>query len=150
MGSITVADRIFDRQYHKTVLGSDGHASEVPRGALPDPDAKVIAREGEPAFCIRLARPVQSLADLPDDVVAALGRIGDRSLRLQHDGSEDENRPGIVECTLGPSVTGGEVLIVMDTDGVGAAPALVDAIVAIMLEELTPTGVDGEISVPAP
>lgn len=150
---VTVTDRLFERQYLKTVLTADG-VREVPPGQLPAPTDQVLAVMGEPSFRVALANVVRSDHDVPDEVGFALRRAAKRLYDIMADGREDSDCEGPVEWVLGPVVHDAAVAVWLDTDGAGSGRAMVEAMTKILVEELEPLGVRAEISaasaVPSP
>lgn len=136
---------IFERLYIKTVVGPDG-ARMVNAGHLPRPEEKVLAIMGEPSFAVRLADPVSEEGDIPPELRAALDRVVDR-LFADWSASEDGAAgQGPVEGVFGPTVHDGAVVIGLETDGLGAGRDVVDAMVRVFVEELTPLEMRLEIT----
>lgn len=144
---VTVVDRIFDRQGVKLVNTADGNVRELLPGEAPDPNDHVSMHDGAPSFAVRFADEVASDSDVPDDVGLALRRAAGRFYSVLADGSEGDEQ-GHVEWVMGPTVRGGVVTIELDTDGSGFTPQMIEIMVRILVEELTPTGVPARIFVP--
>jgi hypothetical protein len=143
---ISVAERIFDQLYHKTVLTSEGEVREIPSGQLPEPTDEILAKMGEPSFEVRLENVVRIDADVADAIGFALRRVAQRLYHVRRDGREEADEEGPVEWILGPAVHEGAVVMWLDTDGTGAGKAMIDAMAKVFVEELAPLGVQAHIS----
>jgi hypothetical protein len=105
---------------------------------------------GEPGFQVRLASEVLEDADVPDEVGLAVGRAAERFYSVTTDGREVDSAGDElqrIEGVRGPFVDEGGLSIQLDTDGFGVTPEMVAAIGRILVEELTPTGVEAHIDV---
>lgn len=142
---ISVAERIFDGLYLKTVRTSDGEIRDIHPGQLPEPSDELLMTMGEPSFLVRLEKEVHEDADVPDAIGFALRQVAQRLHHVMPDGREDAHGEGPVEWVLGPAVHDGGVVLWLDTDGTGAAKAMIDGIVKVFLEELAPLGVKAHV-----
>ncbi|WP_406831249.1 hypothetical protein ABEG17_00280 [Pedococcus sp. KACC 23699] len=142
---ISVAERIFDGLYLKTVRASDGEIRDIPSGQLPEPSDELLMTIGEPSFVVRLEKEVHEDADVPDAIGFALRQVAHRLHHVMPDGREDADDEGPVEWVLGPAVHDGGVVLWLDTDGTGAARAMIDGIVKVFVEELAPLGVQAHV-----
>jgi len=142
-GLVSVDAQIYEKQGHKIVLGPDEEILEVPAGQPAPPGGEVLALAGEPAFELRLPGPLDSDEDIPDSLGLALRTVAERLCTLSPDGCEVD---GWVEGCWGPVVQDGTVRLWLDTDGKGFAPDLIDAMIGVFLEELTPLSIEVEIS----
>jgi hypothetical protein len=146
MGRVTVAEQLYEQQYIKVVATSDGNVQHLPPGRVPEPTGDVLATLGEPSFAIHLARELATDADVPDDVGLALRRAVQRLHHVMKDGREEPGEAGPVEGVFGPVVSEGALVVCLDTDGLGAGPAMVGTMARILVEELAPLALDAHVS----
>lgn len=146
MGRVTVAEQLYEQQGTKVVASAGGHMRHLPPGQVPDPTDEVLARLGDPSFAIHLARAVDTDDDVPDEVGLALRRAARRLHHVMRDGREDPGETGLVEGVFGPVVSDGALVVCLDTDGVGAGPAMVSTMARILVEELAPLDVDAHVA----
>lgn len=146
MGRVTVAEQLFEQQCTKVVATADGQVRHLVPGLVPDPTDSILAKLGEPSFAIHLAQAVGADDDVPDEVGLALRRAAQRFPHVLRDGREEPAEEGPVEGVFGPVVGDGALVICLDTDGAGAGPSMMSTMVRIVVEELTPLGVDAHVA----
>jgi len=146
MGRVTVAEQLYEQQCTKVVATADGQVRQLAPGLAPGSTDAVLAKLGEPSFAIHLAQAVGAEDDIPDDVGLALRRAAQRLPHVLPDGREEPAEEGPVEAVFGPVVGDGALVICLDTDGAGAGPSMVSTMVRILVEELTPLGLDAHVA----
>jgi hypothetical protein len=145
-GHVTVDEQIFERQGIKVVIGEDGHMHQFSPGEVADPNGELLQHDGEPSFLFRLSTLVRSVDDIPGPLREALDRAADRLFRVQTDGSETDDEGAYVEVVTGLEVQDGAIALRVDTDGNGFNRAIIDTMVGIFVEELSPLEVPVGIS----
>lgn len=144
---VTVDEHIYERQRLKVVTTAEGRVREVPPGELPEPTENLLVyAAGEPQFLVRLATPVTSDEDVPDEVGLALRRVTQRMYYVMPDGREVPGEQGQVEWNVGPAVHDGAIVLYLDCDGTWSSRTMFDMMVGIFVEELTPLGVQAHIT----
>jgi hypothetical protein len=147
---VTVTELIYEQQCVKTVITPEGEVRGIPPGQVPEPEQTVLAKEGEPAFLVRLADEVRTDDDVPDEVGFALRKAAQRFFEVQADGREVPDETGPVEWIIGPAVHDGAIVIYLDTDNSWSSRAMFDTIVGILVEELASLSVQAEIAAAPP
>jgi hypothetical protein len=143
---VTVDEQIFERQGIKVVITEDGHMRQYSPGEIADPNGELVQHDGEPSFLFRLDHAVHSDDDVPGPLREALTRAAQRLFRVQADGSETDDECAYVEVVGGPDVQDGAIAVGVDTDGNGFNRAVIDTMVGIFVEELSPLEVPVEIT----
>ncbi len=143
--TVTVAEHIYELQGHKVVLGADGQVREVPAGQRAESDEEILVRAGEPAFRVQFTTPVNGDEDVADEIGFALRRVAKRLFQVMPDGQEVPGEQGDVEWVVGPAVHDGGVVMYLDTDDNGFSRAMIDTMVDVFVEELTPLAVRADI-----
>ena len=149
-GLVGVADDMFGRQGFKVARGAGGDVKEVPPGQLLESGDVLLGRYGDPNFQIRLTREVHNDGDVPEDVAIALAKVSRRLSNVTRDGREAADGSATVEGIVGPVPNDGAMVIYVDSDGMGCTPPMIETMVGIFVEELTPLGVTTSISVASP
>ena len=101
--------------------------------------------EGEPAFHLRLDRHIETLAELPSDLLDALGPLVHRLSAVSAEGEEGVGSH-VEDVVVGPS-DGGLVLL-CDTDGMGFTRKMIDVMARIIVDQLEPLHIPMYLSVP--
>lgn len=145
-GHVVVDEQIFERQGIKVVVTEEGEMRQYSPGEVADLNGELVQHDGEPSFRFRLDREVRSDEDVPDAVGLALRAASDRLSQVLPDGSGEAGDEPWVESVGGPYLQDGALMVVADTDGSGFSRAMIDTMVRILVEELTPVAVPVEIS----
>ena len=157
--TVRVIDQIYERQGFKTVQTVDGRVEEVPPGRLPDPGSEILARDGEPNLRIQLSSEINGEQDLPAELSGALSAMAARLYNVTRGGRENPDDDGDFSADdgewktiewVGSAVQDGAIVLLIDTDGTGFTPGMIDALVRVVSEELERIGAEATISVASP
>jgi hypothetical protein len=145
MATVAVAEDIVTAQGVKVAVGEGGKPRELLPGESPAQSDDVIMWDGEPAFLVTTRTPTTSGGLLPDSVGLALRRAVERLYSVAADGRELESQDpeaGCPEWIVGPVETGRGLVLMVDTDGNGISPSMVQTMSAVIVSELERADVD--------